>query len=86
MHASKPQMMKDHASDVGIAALQAAPGVAVSAAAVSAKIDLPWVVAALTGVFLILQIGYLGWKWRHEARERSKREAAEKAWGMRDGD
>lgn len=61
---------REHA--VAAAAAKAAPPVAVSGAMI-AGVPMSDVVLGLTAVYLLLQIGYLVWKWRKEARGRGGR-------------
>lgn len=51
------------------ATLKAAPPVTVAAAVVSG-VTLNTVVVLLTAVYLVVQIGYLVWKWRREAKRK----------------
>lgn len=62
--------MKHELAEAATAAtLKAAPPVTVAAAVVSG-VTLNTVVVLLTAVYLVVQIGYLVWKWRREAKRK----------------
>lgn len=62
--------MKHELAETATAAtLKAAPPVTVAAAVVSG-VTLNTVVVLLTAVYLVVQIGYLVWKWRREAKRK----------------
>lgn len=61
---------RDHA--LAAAAAKAAPPVGVSGAMI-AGVPMADIVLWLTAAYLVLQIGYLGWKWYGEARQKKGR-------------
>ena len=61
---------REHA--VAAAAAKAAPPVAVSGAMI-AGVPMSDIVLFLTAIYLLFQIGYLGWKWAKEWRESDKK-------------
>lgn len=51
-------------------AFKGAPPVAVVASSLGGFLDINFVVAMLTGLYVVLQGAYLIWKWRREARDK----------------
>lgn len=72
---SAHEQIRDAAQEhaLGAAAAKAAPPVAVSGAMI-AGVQMADIVLWLTMVYLVIQIGYLGWKWISEWRESSRAE------------
>lgn len=54
---------------VAVEAAKSAPPVAVMAAAIAGLTLQEWVFV-VTIVYVVLQAGYLAWKWRREARKK----------------
>lgn len=69
MHDTTQHAATEHA--LGAAAAKAAPPVAVSGAMI-AGVQMADIVLWLTMIYLVVQIGYLGWKWIREWRESSR--------------
>ena len=65
-------MNSEMAGVVGAAGLKTAPPVAISTLAVFGAIDMTFLVALATFVYVIAQLGYLIWKWVGEWRARRK--------------
>lgn len=61
--------------DISTAAVQAAPGAVVTAGTRFMGLAPSDMLAVLSGTFILLQIGYLIWKWRRDARHEEEREA-----------
>lgn len=59
--------------EVAVEAAKATPPAAVVAANKVMGLDLPTIVALVTLLYLLIQIGHLLWKWRNEATDRRKR-------------
>lgn len=59
-------------TEIAAEAAKATPPAAVVAANKVMGLDLPTVVALATLLYLVIQIAYLVWKWRHEAGDRRK--------------
>lgn len=65
-------------AEVASEALKAAPPVTVTATALAGGLSLNNIIGAATLVYIILQAGYLLWKWRRDwRRERRGMEGAE---------
>jgi heme/copper-type cytochrome/quinol oxidase subunit 2 len=58
------------AQAVAAAGAKSAPPVAVVAASVTGALDMTFLVGAATFVYIVVQLAYLVWKWRREARKR----------------
>jgi len=56
---------------------KAAPPVAVVVDAAANSWTMTSTAAALTILYLVLQIGYLAWKWNNERQDRTARQASE---------
>jgi len=56
--------------DITIQAAKSAPPVVVSLIAFVADLSLNNVIGAVTLLYLLLQVGYLIWKWRNERKDR----------------
>lgn len=54
--------------DVAIETMKAAPPVVVSAAGLN--VTLNTVVLVLTGIYIVLQVAHLLWKWHKQSKER----------------
>ncbi len=70
----------DKESIVRTAAMEAgkaAPPVAVIVDAAANSWTMTHTAAALTILYLVLQIGYLAWKWNNERQDRTARQALE---------
>lgn len=61
------RQLADNAGEYFAAAAKVSPGVAVSATA-AAGFDWNVLVLVGTALYLVLQIGYLLWKWRRDIR------------------
>lgn len=73
-----PQRMTKLNTEIVTEAAKAAPPVAVTATAVAGGLNLNNVVAIATVLYIVLQAGYLIWKWRRDIRvERRKRQEVE---------
>lgn len=70
-------MSREVLNDTLIEAGKAAPPVAVVANAAANGWTMTQTAAALTIVYIALQIGYLIWKWGNERADRRAREAAQ---------
>lgn len=62
-------MRNEIASEIGAAAVKAAPPVTVAAASVHGWGVQEWMYAVTIG-YVVLQAGYLVWKWVREARKK----------------
>jgi len=60
-------------TEIAAEAAKATPPAAVVAANKVMGLDLPTIVALVTLLYLLIQIGHLLWKWRNEAGDRRKR-------------
>jgi len=56
--------------DITTQAAKSAPPVVVSLIAFAAELSLNNVIGAVTLLYLVLQVGYLIWKWRNERKDR----------------
>jgi len=64
------QRMHHMNPDITIQAAKSAPPVVVSLIAFFADLSLNNVIGAVTLLYLLLQVGYLIWKWRNERKDR----------------
>ena len=60
--------------DISNAAIQAAPGAVVTAGTRFMGLAPSDMLAVLSATFIVLQIAYLIWKWRRDARHEDERE------------
>lgn len=72
-----PQRMTKLNTEIVTEAAKAAPPVAVTATAMAGGLSLNNVIGAATLIYIVLQAGYLVWKWRRDIRidRRKRREA-----------
>lgn len=69
-------MSREVLKDIAVEGAKATPPVAVLTNAAANGWTMTQTAAALTIVYLALQIGYLLWKWHNERADRRAREAA----------
>lgn len=62
-------MRNEIAQAVAAAGVKSAPPIAVVAASAAGALDMTFLVGATTFVYLVVQVAYLIWKWRREARK-----------------
>lgn len=62
-------MKGDVTNAAAAAAGKSAPPLAVVTASWLGAIDMTFLVGAATFVYVVVQLGYLVWKWRREARK-----------------
>lgn len=69
--------------DISVAAVQATPGAVVTAGSRFMGLAPSDILAVLSCTFIVLQIAYLIWKWRRDARHEDERED-DRRRGLRD--
>jgi uncharacterized membrane protein YfcA len=68
------RLSADQRHDIAVATAQTTPGAVASVLSKSAGWTMGDLVSLLTAIFLLLQVGYLIWKWRRDDRRERERQ------------